>query len=226
MRVLIVDEEEPLTKVVKLALGLEGWDIAVAGSGNDALVAVETFRPDAILLDIMLPDMSGIVVASTLRERGDDTPIIFVTGRSSLDDKLAAFAAGGDDYLTKPFSLEDAVGRLTNVFRRAGLLASSLVIGDIILDQDTGDGWRAGEPLLLDPVEFEVLRILLVATGPLNLLDIGAQLQGAGISESELGVARALHRLRDRADGEESTVIQVTDAGEWQVSLAAVEDRA
>ncbi len=225
MRVLIVDEEEPLTKVVKLALGLEGWEIAVAGSGNDALAAVETFHPDAIVLDIMLPDVSGIVVASTLRERGDRTPIIFVTGRSSLDDKLAAFAAGGDDYLTKPFSLEDAVTRLTNVFRRAGLLSSSLVIGDVILDQDTGDAWRAGDPLLLDPVEFEVLRILLVATEPMNLLDIGAQLKRAGISESELGLARALHRLRDRAD-EESTGVQVTDAGEWQVSSASVRDRA
>lgn len=226
MRVLIVDEEEPLTRVVKLALRLEGWDIAVAGSGNDALAAVEAFQPDAILLDIMLPDMSGIVVASTLRERGDHTPIIFVTGRSSLDDKLAAFAAGGDDYLTKPFGLEDAVSRLTNVFRRAGLLASSLVVGDVILDLDTGDAWRGGDPLLLDPLEFEVLRTLLTTDGPANLLDIGEQLHDAGVSESELAVVRALHRLQAKADGEESALVQITDAGEWQATLAPVGDRA
>ncbi|MET4781273.1 response regulator [Glaciihabitans sp. UYNi722] len=218
VRVLIVDEEEPLTKVIKLALGLEGWQIEVAVSGEGALAAVESFHPDAILLDIMLPDMSGIVVASTLRERGDSTPILFVTGRSSLDDKIAAFAAGGDDYLTKPFSLEDAVSRLTRVFRRSGLMASSMVVGEIVLDQETGDAWRAGDALLLDPVEFELLRILVSVGEPLAPHEISAQLRKAGVSESEVAVSRALHRLLDRTDGDESSIVRVSDAGEWRVN--------
>lgn len=218
-RVLIVDEEQTLTKVVELALRLEGWEVAVAGSGSDALAAAENFAPDAILLDIMLPDISGITVASTLRERGDLTPIIFVTGRSSLDDKLAAFAAGGDDYLTKPFALEDAVSHLTSIFRRLGLLASSLVVGDIVLDQETGGAWRSGEPLILDPIEFEVLRILLAAAKPMDLLDIGTQLQLAGISESEATVARVLQRLQRKVDGDEPAVVQFTESGHWQANV-------
>lgn len=214
-RILVVDEEEPLTNLLSLTLKFEGWEPTVAATGQDALERVEAFQPDAILLDITLPDMSGVDVATTLRARGLTTPIIFVTGRSTLEDRLAAYAAGGDDYLTKPFGLEDAVERLARVFRRSGILASSIVVGDLVLDSVTSEAWRAGEPLLLDPIESELLAILMGSTAPLTLAQLRAEARSGGLPLTERALARCLEGLGTKVNGDELAVIIETDAGEW-----------
>ena len=157
LRVLVVDEEEPMTRVVGLALGFEGWEVESVALGGEALAAVERFAPHAILLDIMLPDANGVDVARTLRENGMATPILFLTGRDSLDDRMAAYAAGGDDYVTKPFGLEELTARLREVFRRSGLLESSVVIGDLVLDLETREAWRDGEAFFPSAREFDAL---------------------------------------------------------------------
>jgi two-component system, OmpR family, response regulator len=156
-RVLVIDEEEPMTKVVGLALGFEGWEVESVASGAGALAATTRFRPHAILLDIMLPDANGIDVARELRESGVTAPILFVTGRDSLDDRMAAYAAGGDDYVTKPFGLEELTDRVREVFRRGGLLESSVVVGDLVLDVETREAWRDGEAFFPTSREFDDL---------------------------------------------------------------------
>ena len=154
IRVLVVDEEEGMTNVVGLALGFEGWTSKTVALGELALAAVREFEPHAILLDITLPDISGVTVARSLREAHVTTPIIFLTGRDSIDDRLAAYAAGGDDYVTKPFGLEQITDRLREVFRRQGLLESNIVSGSLVLCTETQQAWLDGEPLLPSPAEF------------------------------------------------------------------------
>jgi two-component system OmpR family response regulator len=123
--VLVVDEDAGLTRVVTLALGLERWDVAVAATGGEAIARVADFHPDGILLDTGLPDITGPQVVGALRAVGDETPVVFVTGRDSLEDRLEAFAAGGDDYLTKPFGLDELVARLRAVMGLSGGAASA-----------------------------------------------------------------------------------------------------
>lgn len=157
LRVLVVDEEEPMTKVVGLALGFEGWEVRSVARGAEALAEAQRFDPHAILLDIMLPDVSGVEVARSLRDNGVTAPILFLTGRDSLDDRLAAYGAGGDDYVTKPFGLEELAARLRGVFRRTGVLESSVVMGDLVLDLETREAWRDGEAFFPSAREFEEL---------------------------------------------------------------------
>jgi DNA-binding response OmpR family regulator len=156
-RVLVVDEEEGMTHVLGLALGFEGWTVSTVGLGETVAQAVDDFDPHVIVLDITLPDISGVDVARSLRERGISTPIIFLTGRDTIDDRLAAYAAGGDDYLTKPFGLEEVIDRLRAILRRTGQLSTSIVAGDLVLDTETREAWRAGEALLPTRAEFDAL---------------------------------------------------------------------
>lgn len=159
-RVLVVDEDAVLTDLLGMALRFEGWHVESVRDGAAAVDRARGFAPDAILLDLVLPDITGVEVVAQLREHGIRTPVIFLTGRNSLEDRLAAFAAGGDDYMTKPFALDEVVTRLRSVFRRTGCTASSLVVGDLVLDRSSHEAWRDEEPLLLTPVEFELLRSL------------------------------------------------------------------
>lgn len=153
VRILIVDEEGGLTDVVRRALALEGWETSVAPTGADALIAVQVFAPDIILLDMMLPDVRGTEVSSRLRAAGITTPIVFVTGRSEHEDRMAAFAAGADDYLTKPFGLDELVVTLEPIVRRLGLTEHSRRIGDVVIDTSTNEAWRGDERLFLTPRE-------------------------------------------------------------------------
>jgi two-component system, OmpR family, response regulator len=122
-RILVVDEEEPITHVLRLGLELEGWEVDVAHSGEDALRRAA--GADVILLDMMLPDRRGTEVAAALRLAGSDAYVLFVTGRTDLDERMAAYRAGADDYLTKPFSVEDVVGRVAAEVRRRGFAADA-----------------------------------------------------------------------------------------------------
>ncbi|ROQ41582.1 two-component system OmpR family response regulator [Frondihabitans sp. PhB188] len=160
LRVFVVDEEDPITRLLSIALGMEGWQVTRFPDGLSVLEAATIDAPDAMLLDMMLPDVLGTEVVSRLRERGVDTPVLFLTGRSSIDDRLAAYAAGADDYITKPFALEEVVATLAALFRKQGKLPTSVVRGDLVLDTATGQAWMGGRPLLLAPLDFAVVQEL------------------------------------------------------------------
>ena len=164
-RVLVVDDEPNIADVVAMALRYQGFEVETAADGNAALTAVDRFRPELLVLDIMLPDIEGFEVADRLRGRGNDVPIIFLTARDASEDKLRGLTMGGDDYVTKPFSLEELVARIRNLLRRTGLAApetSTLAFEDLLLDEDTREVSRAGEPVELTATEYRLLRYLML----------------------------------------------------------------
>jgi two-component system OmpR family response regulator len=166
VRVLVVDDEASLADLLKMALRYEGWDVRTAGDGLAAVKAAREFRPDAIVLDIMLPDIDGLEVLQRVRADGTETPVLFLTAKDSLDDRIAGLTAGGDDYVTKPFSLEEVVARLRGLIRRSTLTLAQqrdpvLRVGDLTLDEDSYEVERAGTPIELTATEFELLRFLM-----------------------------------------------------------------
>jgi two-component system OmpR family response regulator len=166
VRVLVVDDEPTLTDLLSMALRYEGWDVRTASDGQHALKLAREFRPDAIVLDIMLPDIDGLQVLQRVRSDGQDTPVLFLTAKDSLDDRIAGLTAGGDDYVTKPFSLEEVVARLRGLIRRSALAVAEssdplISIGDLTLDEDSYEVYRGGEPIELTATEFELLRFLM-----------------------------------------------------------------
>ena len=165
IRVLTVDDESSLTELLSMALRYEGWEVATAGSGLDAVRVARDTRPDAIVLDMMLPDFDGLEVMRRIRTEQPDVPVIFLTARDALDDRIGGLTAGGDDYVTKPFSLEELVARLRGLLRRTGATVareeSRLVVGDLSLDEDSHEVFRAGEEINLTATEFELLRFLM-----------------------------------------------------------------
>ncbi|SDK48525.1 response regulator transcription factor [Nonomuraea jiangxiensis] len=165
VRVLVVDDEPTLAELLSMALRYEGWEVRSAGDGLSAVRAARDFRPDAVVLDVMLPDIDGLEVLRRLRAEWADVPVLFLTARDSVEDRIAGLTAGGDDYVTKPFSLEEVVARLRGLMRRAARSerrsGSQLVIGDLVLDEDSREVRRAGEPITLTAKEFELLRYLM-----------------------------------------------------------------
>jgi len=166
-RVLVVDDEPNITDLVALALRYEGFDVQKAGSGRAALSAVAQFKPDLVILDVMLPDVSGIDVLRRMTAEGRKVPVIFLTARDATEDKVHGLTIGGDDYVTKPFSIEELVARVRVVLRRHGNhgAQSRLVLADLELDEDAHEVRRAGEVIELTPTEYRLLRYLLVNAG-------------------------------------------------------------
>ncbi|MDR1833187.1 MAG: response regulator, partial [Propionibacteriaceae bacterium] len=164
IRILAVDDESSITELLSMALRYEGWEVATAASGREAVRQARKFKPDAIVLDIMLPDFDGLEVMRQVRNSDPDIPVIFLTARDALPDRIAGLTAGGDDYVTKPFSLEELIARLRGLLRRSGATTvrtgSELVVGDLRLDEDSHEVTRAGEPVQLTATEFELLRYL------------------------------------------------------------------
>ncbi len=165
IRILTVDDETSLTELLSMALRYEGWEVTTAASGLAAVKAAREVRPDAIVLDMMLPDFDGMEVMRRIRAEEPDVPVIFLTARDGLEDRIAGLTAGGDDYVTKPFSLEELVARLRALLRRSGATLarneSTLVVGDLTLDEDSHEVIRAGELINLTATEFELLRYLM-----------------------------------------------------------------
>ena len=165
VRVLVVDDEAPLADLLSMALRYEGWQTATAGDGAEALRAAREFRPDAVVLDVMLPDLSGLEVMRRLRADQHDVPVLFLTAKDAVEDRIAGLTAGGDDYVTKPFSLEEVVARLRGLLRRSGAAAaraeSVLVVGDLTLDEDSREVFRGDDSIRLTATEFELLRFLM-----------------------------------------------------------------
>ena len=166
VRAVVVDDEDLLTDLLAMALRYEGWDVKVAPDGQRALSLIREHDPDVVVLDIMLPDIDGLTVLSRLRADGNQVPILFLTAKDTVDDRIAGLTVGGDDYVTKPFSLEELVARLRALIRRSSItLAASpdsrIVVGDLELDEESYEVSRAGTPIELTATEFELLRYLM-----------------------------------------------------------------
>jgi two-component system OmpR family response regulator len=165
IRVLTVDDETSLTELLSMALRYEGWEVSTAASGLAAVKTAREVRPDAIVLDMMLPDFDGLEVMRRIRAEQPDVPVIFLTAKDALDDRIGGLTAGGDDYVTKPFSLEELVARLRALLRRSGAATlrneSQLVVGDLTLDEDSHEVARGGQIINLTATEFELLRYLM-----------------------------------------------------------------
>lgn len=165
LRVLIVDDEPGIAELLSMAMRYDGWETRTAGSGREAIEQARSFKPDAAILDWMLPDFDGLEVMRRLRGTDDKLPVLFLTARDAVEDRIAGLTAGGDDYVTKPFSLEEVVARLRGLVRRSGVgLTKSdnvLTVGDLVLDEDSHDVTRAGESIELTATEFELLRFMM-----------------------------------------------------------------
>jgi two-component system OmpR family response regulator len=165
MRVLVVDDEPALADLLSMALRYEGWDVRSAGDGMTAVRTAREFRPDAVVLDVMLPDIDGLEVLRRLRAEAASVPVLFLTAKDAVEDRIAGLTAGGDDYVTKPFSLEEVVARLRGMMRRAGATAARedavIAVGDLTLDEDSHEVRRGDELLELTATEFELLRYLM-----------------------------------------------------------------
>lgn len=162
-RVLVVDDEPSIRELVTTVLRYEGFDVAAAETGRQALSEVERFRPHLVVLDVMLPDLDGFEVQRRLVEAGRRTPVVFLTARDAVEDRVRGLTIGGDDYLTKPFSLDELVARIRSVLRRTSEAGGTgpLVVDDLELDETSHEVTRAGEPIELTPTEFKLLRFLM-----------------------------------------------------------------
>ncbi len=165
VRVLVVDDERTLTDLMLMALRYEGWDVKPASDGNTAIKLAREWRPDVVILDVMLPDIDGLQVLKRLREEDRQMPVLFLTAKDAVEDRIAGITAGGDDYVTKPFSLEEVVARLRGLIRRTtyatGRPEAVLTVGDLALDEDSHEVSRAGSSVNLTATEFELLRYLM-----------------------------------------------------------------
>ncbi|WP_286689685.1 MULTISPECIES: response regulator transcription factor [unclassified Aeromicrobium] len=165
LRVLVVDDEPNIAELLMMALRYEGWDVRTAATGRDAVSTAREHAPDVIVLDWMLPDVDGLEVLRRVRQHDDRVPVLFLTARDAVEDRVAGLTAGGDDYVTKPFSLEEVVARVRALVRRTGVLEQRsdhvVTVGDLTLDEDSRDVTRAGTPIELTATEFELLRYLM-----------------------------------------------------------------
>ena len=164
-RLLVVEDEPNIRELLATSLRFAGFQVEVAGDGEAALEAVPRFDPDLIVLDVMLPDTDGFEVASRLRATERHQPILFLTARDSLDDKLKGLTVGGDDYVTKPFSLEEVIARIRVILRRtqdAPSAESVLRFADLELDDEAHEVRRAGTSIDVSPTEFKLLRYLML----------------------------------------------------------------
>jgi two-component system OmpR family response regulator len=205
-RVLVVDDEPGIVEVISMALRHHGFGVDAAATGREALESVRRWHPHVIVLDVMLPDMEGFEVARRLAAEHADVPILFLSARDTTADKIRGLTTGGDDYVTKPFSLEELIARLRNLLRRAGVAEATsgrLRFADLELDEDTFEVTRNGRAIELTATEFRLLRYLM--TNPRRVLT-RAQLLDHVWSYDFGGDARVLETyisyLRKKVDAE------------------------
>jgi two-component system response regulator MprA len=162
-KLLVVEDDEHVRDAVARALRFEGYEVHTAADGNEALVRAIDFEPDAILLDVLMPGTDGLTVCRRLRERGDQTPILMLTARHEVTDRVAGLDAGADDYLVKPFALDELLARLRALLRRTSVTGESAVLrsGDLSLDPQRREAWRGDRELGLTKTEFDLLELLL-----------------------------------------------------------------
>jgi len=212
---LIVDDEENLRSMLAAALRHHGFQVSSVATGRDALDAVTEQSPDLVVLDVMLPDLDGFEVCRRMRTAGNQTPVLFLTARDATEDKVRGLTLGGDDYLQKPFSLEELVARATAVLRRVGQSREERAVftcGDLVLDDDAHLVTRAGAEVALSPTEYNLLRYLLVNQGRVlskaQILDHVWQYDfggDGGVVETYVGYLR---RKLDTADSKLITTVR------------------
>lgn len=165
VRVLVVDDEPDVVDVLTGVLAGEGWQVRGAADGATAIATARDFRPDAVILDWMLPDIDGLQVLHALRRAAPTVCVLFLTARDAVEDRVAGITAGGDDYVTKPYSLEEVLARLRGLLRRAGMAggpgATWLTVGDLAMDEEAREVRRGGDIVDLSRTEFELLRFLM-----------------------------------------------------------------
>ena len=166
LRVLVVDDEPSISQLLSMALRYDGWQVEVAANGAEAVSRATEFGPDVMVLDIMLPDFDGMQVLSRLRAGGDLVPVLFLSALGSVDDRVKGLTAGGDDYMVKPFSIEELIARLRALVRRSRLQLDRapdpvLRVGDLTLNEDSYEVARGGEAIELTSTEFELLRFFM-----------------------------------------------------------------
>jgi two-component system, OmpR family, response regulator len=165
LRALVVDDEPMLQDLLSMALRYDGWEVKTAGTGIAGVRAAREFEPDVVLLDVMLPDIDGLEVLRRMRGTDPDVPVLFLTARDAVEDRIAGITAGGDDYVTKPFSLEEVVARLRGLVRRRSAAMrggdSVLTVGDLTLDEDSHEVRRGADQIELTATEYELLRYLM-----------------------------------------------------------------
>jgi two-component system OmpR family response regulator len=165
-RLLVVDDEPNILELLSASLRYAGFEVATATDGNEALRVAGSFKPDLLLLDVMMPGLDGFEVVRRLRQEGRQLPVLFLTAKDATEDKITGLTLGGDDYVTKPFSLEEVIARVRAVLRRfastsAVQQTARLTFADIELDDDSHEVWKAGHPVALSPTEFKLLRYFL-----------------------------------------------------------------
>lgn len=211
-RILVVDDEPAITELVTTALRFVGFEVRSAATGREALTAAADFMPHLLILDIMLPDFDGLEICRRLRAGGDFVPVIFLTARDDDEDKLRGFASGGDDYLTKPFSLEELIARVRAILRRSsrnGTRANRHTYADLELDEEGRRVWRTGELVHLSPTEFRLLRYLLLnAERVLSKDEILAQVWQYDFMGDASVVETYISYLRRKIDDREPKLIQ------------------
>ena len=166
-RLLVVDDEATILELLSGSLRLAGFEVMTASSGAEAVRAAASGRPDLVLLDVMMPDGDGFEALRRIRSGGGEVPVIFLTARDEVPDRVEGFAVGADDYVTKPFSLDELLGRIRAVLKRTRPDApgSQLRVADLELDEDAHEVRRAGAPVELTPTEYRLLRFLMVNAG-------------------------------------------------------------
>ncbi|AKV55430.1 two-component system response regulator [Bifidobacterium actinocoloniiforme DSM 22766] len=162
--IVVVDDEPSIRDLLVASLHFAGFEVTTAASGSEAIEVIERTQPDLIVLDVMLPDIDGFTVTSRIRQEGVSAPILFLTARDDTQDKIMGLTVGGDDYVTKPFSLEEVVARIRAILRRTHEQAEDspiLRVGDLEINEDSHDVTRAGQPIELSPTEYKLLRYLM-----------------------------------------------------------------
>ncbi len=205
VRLLVVDDDPPIADLVATVARYEGWETVTAHSGEQALRLAAGFRPDIVVLDLMLPDVDGFGVLDRLRGAGTTVPVVFLTARDGVADRVAGLTRGGDDYLVKPFAVEELMARLRTVLRRSGgpgFRRSVLRVADLVMDEDAREVRRGERRLSLTPTEYEVLRYLMrKSPAVLTKAQILDHVWEYGFGGRSNVVELVVSRLRRKLDG-------------------------
>jgi len=219
-RVLVVEDDPHVRDAVERALRFEGYEVHTAVDGNDGLVKVESLAPQAIVLDVLMPGTDGLAVCRILRKRGNATPILMLTARHEVSDRVAGLDAGADDYLVKPFALDELFARVRALLRRSSVTettnGATFTVGDLVLDPTRRQAWRADRELDLTKTEFDLLELLMYNAGVVVPRDvIYERIWGYDFetSSKSLDVYIGYLRRKTEADGERRLIHTVRGVG-------------
>nr|WP_156268031.1 response regulator transcription factor [Kocuria sediminis] len=211
VRALVVDDEPLLAQMVSMGLSMLGWQVRSAHDGASAVAEARGFRPDVLVLDVMLPGGTGVELLERIRAFAPAVPALFLTAKDSTEDRITGLAAGGDDYVTKPFNMEELLLRLHRLVQRSGIAhpdAAELVVGDLVLNADTREVRRGGEEIALTATQFDLLRCLMEnARRVLSKAQILEQVWGYDFGGQTNVVELYISYLRKRIDAGRSPMI-------------------